>query len=230
MAAVQIKNPGKVFHKGEIILLSLILVIMNVPLFIGSFSDNFVFYPDLVAAGEWWRVFTFPFVHVSLYHLVLDAVAFLLLWKDLRDLKLLQRWGVLIVCWLMSLAVPLLFSDRLDVYGLCGLSGIGHGLFVFYSLDSARRAKESSDRLLYYVSLLMAVGLVLKSGFETLGGNLFFTSLHFGPIGIPIVEAHLGGAIGGILVYLYMNSIRQRDVKARQLDSSAARGVFQTDL
>ena len=76
----------------------------------------------------------------------------------------------------------------------------------------------------------MAVGLVLKSGFETLGGNLFFTSLHFGPIGIPIVEAHLGGAIGGILVYLYMNSIRQRDAKARQLDSSAARGVFQTDL
>lgn len=194
-------NSGGEWVIGEFIAWLTVIALVNLPLLTGDFSDRYVFYVDRVVAGEWWRVLTFPIVHVSLYHLLLDALAFLWLWYEMRDLPALRRWSVLSACWGMSLIMPLLLSNQVGVHGLSGLSGIGHGLFVFYALDCARRAKASKDRLLYQVSLALVAGLIVKSGLETFAGQLFFSGLHFGPIGVPIVETHLGGVVGGLMAY-----------------------------
>ena len=198
------KYSNKAIHRVEMVCFLSILLLINLPLFVGSFSAQFVFYPELVGAGEWWRLLSFPFVHVSLYHLLLDACAVLLLWWEMGSLTLTKRWRGLILCWVMSLLVPLLLSRHISINGLTGLSGIGHGLFAWYSVESLRKARVSGDRLLVVVSVLMLVGLVGKSGIETLMGEYLFASLHFGSIGVPIVEAHFGGAVGGILAALLL--------------------------
>lgn len=212
MAAVQTTKTGKKILNGEFISWLAIIIILNAPLLSGDFADRFVFFTDRVASGEWWRVLTFPFVHVSVYHLLLDSLAFLWLWHDMRDLAARKRWGVMVACWGGSLILPLLLSEQIDVHGLAGLSGIGHGLFAFYCLDCARRAKAAKDQVLYRASLVLVTGLVIKSGLEVFAGQLLFVGLHFGPIGVPIVETHLGGMIGGILAYICLGGPTHRPV------------------
>jgi len=46
-----------------------IIVLLNLPLFKGACAAGMIFLPDRVAAGEWWRLFTYSSVHVSWYHL-----------------------------------------------------------------------------------------------------------------------------------------------------------------
>src|SRR5204863_8756069 len=69
--------------KLELIAFALILIIANAPLLGGSWRGQVVFFPGAVGSGEWWRVFTHPFVHVSWYHLLLDGAAFLMLYAEL---------------------------------------------------------------------------------------------------------------------------------------------------
>src|SRR5262245_14663245 len=63
----------------------LILIVFSVPVLTGAFPEKLVFLPDSVLSGEWWRLVTHPFVHVSWYHLLLDGTAFLLLYASLRE-------------------------------------------------------------------------------------------------------------------------------------------------
>jgi hypothetical protein len=50
-------------------------------------------------------------------------------------------------------------------------------------------------------SVCLAI-VVAKTIYELITGHAFFSSLHLGNIGIPIVECHAGGIIGGILLFL----------------------------
>src|ERR1051325_3971744 len=75
-------NPAT--HRYELWLFGVALLLFNLPLLNGSFSDAFIFLPDAVRAGEWWRFLTHPFVHVSWLHLSLDGVAFVVLYHSLE--------------------------------------------------------------------------------------------------------------------------------------------------
>ena len=75
----------------ELAACAILIVLLNLPLLEGRFDTRFAFLPEAVRAGEWWRVFTHPFVHVSLYHLALDAAAFFVLYAELRDNRRRER-------------------------------------------------------------------------------------------------------------------------------------------
>ena len=52
----------------------------------------------VVAKGQWWRVATYPLVHLSWYHLLLDGGAFLLLYGGLVEPRGRIRGAILAAC------------------------------------------------------------------------------------------------------------------------------------
>jgi rhomboid family GlyGly-CTERM serine protease len=199
----------------ELCIWTAIIAVVNMPLFSGVFPQHFHFLPDAIAAGEWWRLFTHPFVHASVYHLALDAGAFLCLYSCLRRRRLRDRLILVLVCGLSSLLVSMAVSEAIWTRGLCGLSGTAHGLMAALALDMATEGgSRSHARLAGWAVFSMVVA---KSIFETVTGTVIFTSLHFGDVGMPIAVCHAGGVFGGILATI---ASRCRVRPARELTHS----------
>ncbi|MDD2461398.1 MAG: rhomboid family intramembrane serine protease [Kiritimatiellia bacterium] len=83
---------------------------------------------------RWWRLLTASFVHVSAYHLALDAGAFLLLYHTLHEPSRPGRLLAVAACAAGSLAASLL--TLAPDGSLCGLSGVGHGLLAVSALSA----------------------------------------------------------------------------------------------
>lgn len=175
-----------------------VLTACNLTLVLGHPSIGLVFIPEAVLTGQWWRIFTFPFVHVSWYHLVLDGAAFLLLWKGLEEKTLQFRALYLAGCWAGSLLLPLAASDLIASHGLCGLSGISHGLMGITTLEMMARPRDKSGKIL---GAALFFGLTGKCLWEMAAGKALLASFHLGSVGMPVVETHAGGLLGGVAAF-----------------------------
>ena len=195
----------------EMLLWVVLLMACNSSLLRGHVAEHFVFDPAQVASGEWYRIFSAPFTHVSWYHLGLDSAAFMLLWNALQEKTFGGRYLYLLGCWLGSLALPLIFSTDVYAIGLCGLSGITHGLFAVIALEMIYHQNIDTGR---FLGKALMAGLFTKVGLEILWGDKAVSALHLGDIGTPIVTSHLGGIVGGILffglTYKFRNNCRHR--------------------
>ncbi len=169
------------------------LTAANFALLTGRVCEPLVFFPAKVLSGEWWRILTFPFVHVSFYHLLLDAGAFLLLYHGLRETSAIQRLGMVAACAAGSLCLALLTSPLAD--GLCGLSGIAHGLMAVSALE----LMQTADKTLQRTGVICLLIVVLKSISEAITGHVVFETLHLGMVSSPVAICHGGGVLGGIL-------------------------------
>lgn len=169
---------------------------------------SFLFLPHAVASGEWWRLLTFPFVHVSWYHLVLDVGAFIYLFSSIQQ-NTFERMVHVIICGAFSLTAAYYFSPEIQTIGLCGLSGIDHGLLAITSLGMI---KTKNDRYLGYACL----GLVIaKCVYEMAVGDVFFSSIHLGLCGTPLVACHLGGVAGGMLSFFLCRKFGNKTVYSK---------------
>ena len=173
------------------------IVVINLPLvLVGQPRASLVLFPDAVRAGEWWRLVLHPFVHVSLYHLALDGLAFLLLLRSLDRLRPLERLATAATTAATSAFAASLNGAELAAHGLCGLSGAAHGLMAASGLLMLCYGSSADRRTGRWL-----VGLVsLKALFEAVTGRILFESLHFGRLGLPNAFCHLGGVLGGLVV------------------------------
>lgn len=176
----------------DVIFFSFIIALMNVHLLGIGRLDSLIFLPTAVASGEYWRMLTHPFAHVSWYHLLLDASAFFILYTMIRA-RILTRVFHVLACGTFSLGTACLFSPDIQTLGLCGLSGIAHGLIAVVSLEmiSTRR-----NRML---GLLCLSAVAMKSIFEMSTGQVLFASWHHGLCGVPVAACHGGGVLGGVV-------------------------------
>ena len=185
----------------SVLVLCALIALANTHLVGGALGQSLVFMPDAVLNGDWYRLLSFPFVHVTWYHLLLDAGAFLLLYKEIEDTRLLDRITYLALCGGLSLAAAWVASPLIDQVGLCGLSGIAHGLMAIAALRMMQREDERK------IGFAMFMVVVLKAMYEALTGTVMFEFLHFGLCGSPVAVSHAGGVLGGILgYYLLANS------------------------
>jgi membrane associated rhomboid family serine protease len=161
-----------------------------------------------VAVGEWWRVITYPLAHVSIYHLVLDATAFLSLYAALPFGRTRERLVSLLAVSLCSLGVAWVASPEIHVVGLGGLSGPAHGLLMIVALEIA--ASPSSGRHARFAAGVGVAGLVAKCLYEMSTGQLAGAEWHLGELGTPIVACHAGGAVGGLLAWMSWRSVQYR--------------------
>jgi rhomboid family GlyGly-CTERM serine protease len=175
-------------------LLGLAVLASNAPLLLaGQPSLALVYAPQAVSSGEWWRLLTHPFVHVSRYHLLLDGVAFLSLLAGLGDLRAPRRLALVGASAAASLAAASLLSGETARYGLCGLSGVGHGLLAATAVLLVRDPDAKARRL----GTVVLVLVVAKSLGEALTGRLLLDLVHLGDLGRPNPLCHLGGVVGG---------------------------------
>jgi len=179
----------------ELSALAAIIVLLNLPLLHSACAVDLIFLPDRVAAGEWWRVFTHWSVHVSGYHLLLDAAAFLILYQGLVGRSGFERMGYVLVCGSGGLLASLWGEPIIQTHGLCGLSGIAHGLMAIASLDQMTGPTDKAVRRAGAVTFII---VVTKSIVEAFTGRIVFEGLHFGQLGSPVAVCHAGGVLAGL--------------------------------
>jgi len=172
-----------------------LIALLNLPLLDGGCAASLIFEPRRVVAGEWWRLFSHPFVHVSWYHLMLDATAFLLLYRELDGSKWFERVGYLLASGAGSLLVSLWAAPLVQTRGLCGLSGIAHGLMTVSALGMLESANDKSVKRAGMVTFIIVIA---KSMVEAATGRVAFESVHFGDLGTPIAVSHAGGVLGAL--------------------------------
>jgi rhomboid family GlyGly-CTERM serine protease len=138
--------------------------------------------------GEWWRLLSAHFVHLDLEHALLNGLGLVLMWALFaRDYPPL-RWLAIYVGSALAVSAGLwLFDPELDWY--VGASGALHGVMAAGTLAHLRRRDLDG-----WVLALFVVG---KLAYEQLAGALPFA-------GSPdtIVNAHLYGAVGGVVLGL----------------------------
>ncbi|MHA1574729.1 MAG: rhombosortase [Alphaproteobacteria bacterium] len=171
-------------------------MLCNLHLFTNTFPENTALFPENLFAGEWWRVFTHYFAHLSWYHLLIDVGAFLFLFFSIKKKT---RYLYFAACAVGSLVTPLIFSEIIYSNGLCGLSGIAHGLMVVAALEMT---KTKQTKIIGFVAFSI---VILKTTIELTFSPSTLSFLHVGDVGIPIAECHLGGIIGGITIFIVIN-------------------------
>lgn len=184
----------------------LTIIMCNMHLFAGTTPAGLMFFPDRVAEGEWWRVLSHVFVHVSWYHLVLDVLAVMLLWSYMGLLGMMQRLILAVGCWGGSL-LGAIYSPLVSQTGFCGLSGVAHGMMCLVGLCwIASEWKAGSVAAVLPGVILVAVS-VGKSLYEVSGKVSLLSGVHLGDLGVPIVLSHLGGVLGGVATLLLITAV-----------------------
>jgi len=178
-----------------------ILLIVNYPLFFGNTRSQLIFFPDAVLSGQWWQIFTHPFVHLSWYHLLLDGLAFVILYLLLEEKRNVVRLFYSITAGMGALLFSLLTEPAIYQRGLCGLSGAAHGLMTISALEMLRHKEQKG------LGLLCLGAVVVKSVYELYSGQVFLESLHMGLTGQPIAASHAGGVLGGLLAFVIIRII-----------------------
>jgi rhomboid family GlyGly-CTERM serine protease len=174
---------------------TILLLIVNLPLAWGEVRSGLLFLPDAVRQGEWWRVFTFPLVHLSWYHFLLDAGGFLLLFGCLEEKRWLPRALYIVGAGAGSLLLALAVDPSIATQGLSGLSGIAHGLMAVGALEMLR---HNDQRRWGWFSLISVVG---KSAYELWSGHVLFEFIHMGMCGQPLAACHAGGVLGALIAF-----------------------------
>jgi rhomboid family GlyGly-CTERM serine protease len=192
---------------ADVIALIAVLGGLNLHLFGGSYTNLQIFFPEALCAGQWWRLFSHPFVHLTWYHLLLDAGAFFILYTGLQEKQVLRKLTIAIICGSFSLIAALCFTPDIETKGLCGLSGIAHGLMAYSGLELIHTRKSIG------VGLFSFLLVFIKSIYEFITGEVLFTFMHMGLCGSPLAACHLGGVVGGILSFFIFCWISNRGLR-----------------
>jgi rhomboid family GlyGly-CTERM serine protease len=147
------------------------------------------YHRSYISDGEIWRLFSAHLVHLSWSHYAMNCAGLLLVYG------LYWRWltaaTMLMWCLSSALAVALglmFFSPQITWF--VGFSGVLHGLIVAGAVTDIQAQRWEG---------LWVIGIVaIKLVWETLYGPL--PGSEAGAGGPVVVDAHLYGAIGGLIV------------------------------
>lgn len=141
-----------------------------------------------VAAGEWWRLLTGNFVHLSWGHTALNVGALLLGSWVFSEARPAWSWALAVLVTAFASSAGLYWFSP-GIYWCVGLSGALHGMLVIAAADWALQG----DR----VGIGLLAVWVGKIAWEQLGGSLPMTAEISGAE--VVTDAHLWGAVGGAL-------------------------------
>ena len=156
-----------------------------------------------LGAGQAWRLLSGHFVHLGWTHLLLNLAGLALVSWLVGSAFGWLRWATIAVISIVAIDAGFWFlNPELDWY--VGLSGLLHGLLLAGLLPGALRADREA--------LVLSAFVVLKLAWEQFLGPMPGSETTSG--GNVIVDAHLYGALGGLLgglVCLYNSPQPARD-------------------
>ena len=161
-------------------------------------SEIFRFDRAAIAAGEVWRLLTGHFVHLGPSHALLNIAGLLLVWFLVGQELGNSTWLLVLGASIAAVDVGLwFFVPTLNWY--VGLSGLLHGL-----LTAGVVAAFAERRLEAAIIVLVVAGKILIE--QTTGPLPGSESTSGGKV---VVDAHLYGAIGGVLVAMLLIRVRR---------------------
>lgn len=147
-----------------------------------------------IEVGQWWRFFTGNLVHLTWRHLGMNALALIAI--VLLFPRCLRPTGLALVLIASGLSVTLgmwVFSPSVHWY--VGLSGALHGLLIALII-----VDFISQR--HWLNIFLLVVLIAKLIWEGMMGPMPGSeSAAGGPV---VVQAHLYGFVGGLLISIYI--------------------------
>jgi rhomboid family GlyGly-CTERM serine protease len=158
-----------------------------------------------IAQGELWRLLSGHFVHLNWSHFALNMAGLFMLWLFFRGYQRQLYWLLAIVLIALLCSAGLYIDGQLASY--VGFSGVLHGLFLLGALHECKRYPLSGVVLLALLlgKLLWEQWQGALPGSEALSG------------GRVAVNAHLYGALAGLLYYLLAGVlIKRKSANKRQ--------------
>jgi rhomboid family GlyGly-CTERM serine protease len=147
-----------------------------------------------MADGQWWRALTAHFVHLDAEHAFLNGLGVVLMWALFARDYSPARWAAIYCASALTVSAGLwLLNPELEWY--VGASGALHGVMTAGTVAHLRRRDLDG--------WILALFIVGKLGYEQLSG-----ALPFAGTANTIVDAHLYGAIGGLVLALFLRSRR----------------------
>ena len=154
-------------------------------------AESLRFDRSLIEQGDYWLLLSAHFVHLNWNHLWLNLAGLVLVMVFFGRYCAITVWSAVILLSALSVALGLLwFNDNIHWY--VGLSGVLHGLFVVGAWYEYRHYAKSGAVLV----LLIMAKLIWEQISGALPGSESMTGGHV------VVDAHLYGALGGLLFLL----------------------------
>jgi membrane associated rhomboid family serine protease len=149
----------------------------------GTLYRHAVLYGPWVAQGGWYRLVTAMFLHASIYHIGFNMYALWLIGTPVEQYLGRARYvGLYFVSGLAGSAGALLWSPLAPSLGASGaVFGVLGAMMILEWQITGRLAGQAMT--------LIALNLVVDFVFNSVGGTIS-------------IGAHIGGAIGGILIVL----------------------------
>ncbi len=155
-------------------------------------ESYFSFQRREIIEGEWWRLLAANFFHLNAMHLFLNILGVVGVWFVFSNV-VSPFWQIVFLLsgMLSNTLFVLLFQPSIQSF--VGLSGALHGVFVAYCI-----VESTGNKWLSVVGLAGVTGKIMM---EQLGlSGQYVEHLILGKV---IVNAHLGGAIGGMVVGIF---------------------------
>lgn len=161
-------------------------------------TETVYFERQQIAQGELWRLLSGHFVHFNWSHFSLNMAGLFMVWLFFRHYQRQAYWmlGVVLIALLCSVG---LYADG-QLASYVGLSGVLHGLFMLGALYERKRYPLSG-----VVLLCLLLGKLLWEQWQ--GGLPGSEALSGGRVA---VNAHLYGALAGLLYYLLAGMLIKR--------------------
>jgi rhomboid family GlyGly-CTERM serine protease len=141
-----------------------------------------------IGQGEAWRFISGHFAHLGWSHLALNSAGLLLVWFLIGGAYTLRTWVLIVFATLATMDIGFWFLKP-ELYWYVGMSGLLHGLLAAGIVTRLRKIDAETAILLLL--------LVAKISWEQFSGPVPGSeSTSGGPV---VVDAHLYGAVGGIL-------------------------------
>lgn len=158
-----------------------------------------------VAAGEYWRILTGNLVHLGWTHLALNVGALLIGTWVFYPARTPIAWAIAQVVCAVTSSLGLYFFSP-GIAWCVGMSGALHGLLMIGAIDWIRQG----DRV-GWVLLAIWTG---KLAWEQVNGAMPLSTETVGSA--VVTDAHLWGAIGGLL-YVAAEQICRRRARHKRL-------------
>ena len=178
------------YHSSHILWFCLFLLSFFLQAF--DWVDSWRFKRDLAEQGDVWLLLSGHIVHLNWSHWLLNMAGLAIVAFFFSAHAGIKQWVMVILVSVCVINMGLWWWMT-DIYSYVGLSGVLHGLFLYGALREIRYYPASG-----YV--LVAV-LLAKLCWEFFYGALPGSEDMAG--GRVLTEAHLLGAVGGVLVWLF---------------------------
>lgn len=146
-----------------------------------------------IADGELWRLVTGHFAHLGAKHLTLNIAGLVVVWLLIGNGYSLRNWFLVIAFSLAVIDLGFWFLDP-GLSWYVGMSGMLHAVLLAGIVSGLRNSPAES--------IVLGAMIAAKIAYEQLAGPLPGSEISAG--GPVVVNAHLYGAVAGILAAVIM--------------------------